>query len=150
MAFGARDYDPVVGRWTSKDPILFDGGQANLYVYADNDPVNSADPSGHFAFVLVGICAAGGCEAAAAALAGAVAFVASAAAAAATIHHIADQCLPTPKTDECKDEWDFARQECLGKPPSKRGPLDDCMRGLVTEKCGGWPTGNPRPDLPTH
>jgi RHS repeat-associated protein len=24
--FGARDYDPVVGRWTTKDPIRFAGG----------------------------------------------------------------------------------------------------------------------------
>ncbi|HKO52561.1 MAG TPA: RHS repeat-associated core domain-containing protein [Polyangiaceae bacterium] len=44
--FGARDYDPVVGRWISKDPILFNGGQANLYVYVNNDPVNASDPSG--------------------------------------------------------------------------------------------------------
>ena len=44
--FGARDYDPSVGRWISKDPILFRGGQANLYVYAGNDPVNLADPQG--------------------------------------------------------------------------------------------------------
>jgi len=44
--FGARDYDPVVGRWVSKDPILFGGGQANLYVYGGNDPVNKRDPRG--------------------------------------------------------------------------------------------------------
>ena len=29
--FGARDYDPVVGRWTIKDPIRFEGGDANIY-----------------------------------------------------------------------------------------------------------------------
>ena len=46
VRFGARDYDPSIGRWISKDPILFDGGQANLYVYVGNDPVNLADPSG--------------------------------------------------------------------------------------------------------
>jgi RHS repeat-associated protein len=44
--FGARDYDASVGRWIAKDPILFDGGQANLYVYVGNDPVNWFDPSG--------------------------------------------------------------------------------------------------------
>jgi RHS repeat-associated protein len=44
--FGARDYDPVVGRWISKDPIRFGGGQANLYTYGNNDPVNKKDPSG--------------------------------------------------------------------------------------------------------
>ena len=46
VRFGARDYDPEVGRWTAKDPILFNGGQANLYVYVGNDPVNRIDPKG--------------------------------------------------------------------------------------------------------
>ncbi|PHQ91688.1 MAG: hypothetical protein COB42_02990 [Sulfurimonas sp.] len=31
--FGARDYDPETARWTSKDPIQFAGGDANLYGY---------------------------------------------------------------------------------------------------------------------
>ena len=44
--FGARDYDPTAGRWTAKDPIRFGGGDANLYAYVLNDPVNMADPSG--------------------------------------------------------------------------------------------------------
>jgi RHS repeat-associated protein len=26
LRFGARDYDPEVGCWTSKDPIMFSGG----------------------------------------------------------------------------------------------------------------------------
>jgi RHS repeat-associated protein len=46
VRFGVRDYDPVVGRWISKDPIRFDGGQANLYVYVNNDPVNDTDAFG--------------------------------------------------------------------------------------------------------
>jgi RHS repeat-associated protein len=44
--FGARDYDPEIGRWVSKDPIRFGGGQSNIYVYSFNDPVNFRDPSG--------------------------------------------------------------------------------------------------------
>lgn len=46
IRFGARDYDPAVGRWTTKDPILFDGGTSNLYEYGLNDPVNNIDPDG--------------------------------------------------------------------------------------------------------
>ncbi|MBX3032733.1 MAG: RHS repeat-associated core domain-containing protein [Bdellovibrionaceae bacterium] len=42
----ARDYDAETGRWTSKDPILFEGGDANLYGYVLNDPVNLIDPNG--------------------------------------------------------------------------------------------------------
>lgn len=53
--FGARDYDPVTGRWTAQDPLRFDGGQTNLYVYVGNDPVNLSDPSGLIAPVLVGV-----------------------------------------------------------------------------------------------
>jgi RHS repeat-associated protein len=46
VRFGARDYDPQTGRWTSKDPILFSAGQSNLYVYAGNDPIGNMDPDG--------------------------------------------------------------------------------------------------------
>jgi RHS repeat-associated protein len=46
VRFGARDYDASVGRWTTKDPTLFDGGSLNLYGYVLNDPVNGVDSSG--------------------------------------------------------------------------------------------------------
>jgi len=46
VRFGARDYDPSVGRWTQKDPISFAGGQQNIYVYVNDDPINGSDPSG--------------------------------------------------------------------------------------------------------
>jgi RHS repeat-associated protein len=46
VRFGARDYDPQIGRWTTKDPIKFDGGDANLYGYALGDPVNLVDLNG--------------------------------------------------------------------------------------------------------
>ena len=44
--FGARDYDPEVGRWLTKDPAGFFSGDANLYAYALNDPVNFVDRNG--------------------------------------------------------------------------------------------------------
>ncbi|HPZ42770.1 MAG TPA: S-layer homology domain-containing protein [Bacillota bacterium] len=46
--FGLRDYDPAAGRWTARDPILFNGQQGNLYVYVNNNPVNLRDPFGLF------------------------------------------------------------------------------------------------------
>jgi RHS repeat-associated protein len=46
VRFGARDYDPVAGRWTAKDPIGFAGRATSLYEYAANDPANVLDPSG--------------------------------------------------------------------------------------------------------
>jgi len=44
----SMDHDPVVGRWTSKDPIGFSGGQVNLYAYARLDPINRLDTTGKF------------------------------------------------------------------------------------------------------
>ena len=46
MHFGARDYDPRVGRWTAPDPIRFRGGDTNFYSYLGGDPVNGTDRSG--------------------------------------------------------------------------------------------------------
>jgi RHS repeat-associated protein len=46
LRFGARDYDPEIGRWTAKDPIGFAGGDANLYGYVGSDPANDNDPTG--------------------------------------------------------------------------------------------------------
>lgn len=46
VRFGARDYAPSIGRWTAKDPIRFQGMDANLYGYVLNDPVNYFDVDG--------------------------------------------------------------------------------------------------------
>lgn len=54
VRFGARDYDPETGRWTSKDPVLFNGSDTNLYGYTFNDPVNFVDPNGLWAIVIGG------------------------------------------------------------------------------------------------
>jgi RHS repeat-associated protein len=46
IRFGARDYDPAIGRWTAKDPKGFAGGDDDLYGYTLDDPVNGVDPEG--------------------------------------------------------------------------------------------------------
>lgn len=46
IKFGARDYDPVIGRWLTKDPIGFSGGDTNLYAYVGGNPMSYIDPLG--------------------------------------------------------------------------------------------------------
>jgi RHS repeat-associated protein len=60
VRFGAREYNGAIGRWMTKDPILFNGGDTNLYGYVLQDPVNYFDPNGHSAWRLVPIILAGG------------------------------------------------------------------------------------------
>jgi RHS repeat-associated protein len=45
---GARLYDPVIGRFLSRDPLLIPrtATTTNPYAFAINDPVNRSDPSG--------------------------------------------------------------------------------------------------------
>ncbi|WP_329102770.1 polymorphic toxin-type HINT domain-containing protein [Micromonospora sp. NBC_01699] len=45
---GAREYDPVTGRFISVDPVmdLADPQQWSAYAYANNTPVTASDPSG--------------------------------------------------------------------------------------------------------
>jgi RHS repeat-associated protein len=45
IRFGARDYDPSIGRWTSKEPLGF-GGALNWYVYCKNNPIYYIDYTG--------------------------------------------------------------------------------------------------------
>jgi RHS repeat-associated protein len=44
--YRARYYDPMAGRFISRDPISFAGGDVNLYGYVQNNPVSFIDPSG--------------------------------------------------------------------------------------------------------
>jgi RHS repeat-associated protein len=46
VRFGARDYDPEIGRWLTKDPARFSSGEFNLYLYVDADPINWMDRTG--------------------------------------------------------------------------------------------------------
>jgi RHS repeat-associated protein len=46
VRFGARDYNPALGRWMAKDYLLFEGGDTNLYGYVLADPINLVDPAG--------------------------------------------------------------------------------------------------------
>jgi len=50
--YRARYYDPTVGRFVTKDPIGFGGGDYNLYGYVGNNPINFSDPDGLFAQVI--------------------------------------------------------------------------------------------------
>jgi RHS repeat-associated protein len=43
----ARYYDAAIGRFISEDPIGFAGGDANLYRYVANAPIDSNDPTGN-------------------------------------------------------------------------------------------------------
>lgn len=43
--FGCRYYDPIIGRWISKDPAGFVDG-SNLYAYCHNNPLKLCDPFG--------------------------------------------------------------------------------------------------------
>ncbi|MDR0580276.1 MAG: RHS repeat-associated core domain-containing protein [Campylobacteraceae bacterium] len=49
--FGYREYDSYTGRWTSKNPIRYEGGDSNLYGYVLGDPINFVDPTGEWAQV---------------------------------------------------------------------------------------------------
>lgn len=52
IKFGARYYNPTLGRWTQLDSLtsLLDFTNGNRYAYAGDDPINTSDPSGHCIF----------------------------------------------------------------------------------------------------
>ncbi|WP_345075398.1 RHS repeat-associated core domain-containing protein, partial [Paeniglutamicibacter cryotolerans] len=48
VKYGARWYNPAIGRWTQQDTLdaPLDPANANRYAYAANDPTNNNDPTG--------------------------------------------------------------------------------------------------------
>jgi len=46
VRFGARDYDPLTGRWLARDPAGFDAGDVNLYAYVGSNPIDLVDLAG--------------------------------------------------------------------------------------------------------
>jgi RHS repeat-associated protein len=44
--YRARAYNPLLGRFMSEDPKLFDAGNYNLFRYCHNDPIDMTDPMG--------------------------------------------------------------------------------------------------------
>src|SRR5690606_16215524 len=46
--FGARNYDPALGRWMNIDPLAEEFYEWTGYNYALNNPVNNIDPDGMF------------------------------------------------------------------------------------------------------
>ncbi len=44
--FGYREYDPVIGRFISPDPLGYDGGDVDLYGFCLDDPINFVDRTG--------------------------------------------------------------------------------------------------------
>ena len=51
--YRARYYDPQTGRFLQEDPLGFAAGDANLYRYVFNNPVNLTDPGGRAVAVVV-------------------------------------------------------------------------------------------------
>jgi RHS repeat-associated protein len=145
VRFGARDYETSIGRWMQKDPIRFDAGQANLYAYVNNDPVNSRDPSGLILFFDDAAEGAAALAAAAVVAAGAAGYgvlciidpqacrdVGDA------IKRICDDL--TPANDNGKKRKDLcqdALKSCLNSPAQSRGVCQDCWFRCDAE--GTWP-----------
>ena len=46
--YGARQYDPVLGRWDRMDPLCEKYYDISPYAYCGNNPVNAIDPDGRY------------------------------------------------------------------------------------------------------
>lgn len=138
VRFGARDYDPVIGRWLTKDPIGFDGGDTNLYAYVGGNPMSYVDPNGLSAFGATlgeggigggsvnpaggGVCPGGSAVAVA---------VAGGAAAIAVVAPPINITTPAPtKTPSCQAAFEAGMKGCITAVPAKK---PSCMERVIRE-----------------
>ena len=47
----SRYYDPTLGRYLTPDPLRYESGSVNFYIYCQNDPLNRSDPDGQLVFL---------------------------------------------------------------------------------------------------
>ncbi|MEO6083594.1 MAG: RHS repeat-associated core domain-containing protein, partial [Umezawaea sp.] len=161
----ARWYSPGVGRFTSRDDWTLNplpSAAGNRYQYADDDPVNGADPSGHCfwdACILEGIAVGE-----ALIFIGTVA-VGSAAGISAIDWAMEDAPATTVTGTTTAGRWSCAVGGCRSRcpdgvcgrtPPPRVNPVQacaggSCLRPTCTVSCGGGvvrPPAQPAPPLP--
>ena len=50
--YGARFYDPAIGRWISRDPLAYLREWVSPYNFVQDTPLNRIDPDGRFDWVI--------------------------------------------------------------------------------------------------
>ena len=51
---GARQHDPILGRWGRIDPLCEKYYSTSPYAYCVNNPVNAIDPDGRYVAYFIG------------------------------------------------------------------------------------------------
>jgi RHS repeat-associated protein len=154
-----RHYDPTLGRYTQTDPLGFVDGP-NLFSYAKSAPQQNVDPPGlqvGQAAIAAGSAAArGGAAGIAIICARHPALCAGTAAAAAQVWNYCRRAIGPPDGDkdpDCEGEIRQARRDCAEayangwrgdfgtgpyrNPRAHRWTIADCVRGRVSQRCGG-------------
>ena len=132
-----RDYDPATGRYLQADPLgLVDG--ASIYGYALQNPGRYSDPRGE---AVGAVCAIPGfCPAVAQMCIEGIVIIG------ALVFSTSEPCDDCQALPDCDAQWDDARTMCidlLSGPNPPKGltggytTLGECMRGFVSEECGG-------------
>lgn len=126
--YRARYYDPKVGRFISKDPIGFNGGDVNLYRYVSNNPVNATDPSGLYAAVMWR----------------GIVWVLPRIGVVIPLITPKDEC-EKDKNERCRKEIEDCSELCarsqadFNRPHVYGGSMSQCMKNCLPEECGGEP-----------